>query len=44
MRYVYTMYYVVYTCQYILALSMEQPRNAENALQASGRTKELRAT
>ena len=32
MRYVCTMCCVVYTCQYILALSIEQPRNAENAL------------
>ena len=37
MRYVYTMCYVVYTYQYILALSIEQPRNAGNALRASGR-------
>ena len=36
MRYVCTMCCVVYTCQYILALSIEQPRNAENALLSFG--------
>ena len=39
MRYVYTMYYVVYTYPYIPALSMEQHGNAENVLQASEHTK-----